>query len=308
MSTPTPDPSPAPVFVNSPPASIDWTKIFAFIVTAIAALLAGPHVIPPVNPPPVVVTPPVVVPPVVTPPVVNPPVVAPPVILPPVVNPPVVTPPNTNPPVITVTDTKGNPIQGSVTPGQQVVITAPDGTTLTPVSDNTQIGRADVTQLGNKLVVTLTDGYRLLIVVTTTGQPPTLLTVQANHAAQPPPVVVTPPVVTPPVNPPVVVTPPPVPAGTKRFTVTVVEDPKVIRTVTTASILNNLTNRKTLTDKGHVFNATTNTSSDAAAAYVRNNPCVLPALAIFDNSTQTFVKAIPLPTDLGMSMLASLGG
>lgn len=300
MSTPPIDPVPSPVIVNTPPARIDWTKVLAFITTAIAALLAGPHIIPPVNPPtPVVVNPPVVTPPVVNPPV-NPPVVTPPV------NPPIVAPPVANPPAITVTDSKGNPIQGSVQPGQQVVISAPDGTALTPVIDGTQIGRADVTQIGNKLIVTLTDGYKLLIVVSTTGQPPTLLTIQANHAAQPPPVqpvVVNPPIVTPPI----VVTPP-VPVGTKKFTVTVVEDPKVIRTMTTASILNNLPNRKSLTDKGHSFNSTTSTASDAAAAYVRNNPCALPALAIFDNSTQTFVKAIPLPTDIGMSTLASLGG
>ena len=297
-----PSPSPVPVPVTNPPtppnAGFNWDKAIAFIAAVLAALLAGPHVLPPVNPP----TPAVVTPPVVTPPVVNPT----PVVNPPAVTPPVVTPPN--PPLITIADAKGNPVQGNVTPGQQVVITAPDGTTLTPVSDNTQSGRADVTQLGNKMVVTLTDGYRFLIVVTTAGQPPTLLIIQANHASQPPPPVVNPPVVViPPVNPPVVADPP-VPAGSKKFTVTVVEDAKAIRTVTTASILNNLSIRKTLTDKGHAFSATTNATSDAAAVYVRNNPVALPALVIFDNSSQTFVKAIPLPTDLGMSTLASLGG
>ena len=293
MTDPIPDPK---VVVNQPPtAPIDWTKIFAFIVTAIAALLAGPHVVPPVNPPaPVVVTPPVT-PPVVTPPIVNPPIVTPPVVVTPVVTPPQ---PVSN--LITVTDSSGAVINGGVNPNQNFIVSVTEPTAIfgTVLPDKTYGEIIVISE--QKIVCKLSAGGSVQLIAYSAGTKPVPLTVMCL-APQPPPVI--PPVV----NPPVVVTPP-TPAGSKRFTVTVVEDSKSVRTVTTASILNNLSIRKTLTDKGHAFSATTNATSDAAAVYVRNNPTTLPALVIFDNSTQTFIKAIPLPTDLGMSTLASLGG
>lgn len=256
------------------------------------------------------------------PPVVTPPTTIPPTNVPPVTNPPPITiPPQNIPPVVNpamtlklgVTDATGLPMASSSVPAGKLMFIKLEGFssgkivwTKRPTGD-VQYGEVSGTQVA---AIVLGPGAELDLFVTDYGiQQQVDLRVTANLGGQPPPnvdpVVVTPPVVNPPINVPPVQFPP----GSRKFSLTIVEDPKVTRSVTTMSIMNNMSARKQLTDKGHLVTKTVPVSdTDPAAVYVRQQGTALPALAIQDNETHQFVKAVPLPTDLGVTTLIGMGG
>jgi hypothetical protein len=118
--------------------------------------------------------------------------------------------------------------------------------------------------------------------------------ITALEAARPPPVI------NPPVNPPVV---PPV-VGSGSYSLYVVEDGSVVRSITTASIMKNHPLRKIIKDKGWAFSTTVSTASDPATTYFKQNPTSLPALVVQDSTSKQFIKCVPLPTDLGLSLLS----
>lgn len=186
-----------------------------------------------------------------------------------------------------------------------VVITTPP-VTNPPVVDNHNppdiIKAATITIVdtqGNKLTGLVASDQKFIIDMST-GQI-VLRCVQTS----------TPPTNTPPNQPtPVVDSPPPaVVPGSQKFTVYIVEDSSVVRTNTTASILRDLTQRKALLDRGHlVTTTTTNENQASAATYAKQQNTPLPAMVLFSNTTHSFVKSVPLATDLGLSTVTALGG
>lgn len=247
------------------------------------------------------------------PPVVTPPTTIPPVNVPPVTNPPVTIPPPINPPATTLklgmTDATGLPVASSSVPSGKLLFIKLEGFssgkivwTKRPTGD-VQYGEVSGTQVA---AIVLGPGAELDLFVTDYGiQQQVDLRVTANLGGQPPPSVEPPVVVNPPVNPPVVS-----PPQSKQFTLYVVEsaDPKNPRSLTTASILNNLGQRNSLKDRGHTVVTKTDKDSDPSVAYVKSQGTPLPALAIYDNATRQFVKSVQLPIDMGMSLILPMGG
>lgn len=284
----------APVASITPEQIQQWITIFKPIVQPIIEELIKdlhPVVTPPDNPP---VTNP--------PPITNPP----PVVIPPVPDPSVTL-------KLVITDEQSKPVTSATVDINQILQVTLSGSTGRVVWNVTTVGNVSHPPLPQNLgySVELRDvsSWVSIHAVDLGSGQSVSSRITANMGGQPPPVVnppaVTPPVVvTPPNNPPVQF-----PPGSRRFSLTVVEDPKVMRSATTMSIMNNLSARKVLTDKGHVIAKTVPvTDSDPAAIYVKQQGTVLPALAIQDSETHQFVKAIPLPTDLGISVLSGMGG
>ena len=210
---------------------------------------------------------------------------------------PVVVTPVVLPSAIKATDSQGKPITGDVPEGRQFRITGDVGTwTILPATSPD----IDVDQYPDHLTCVLRNSA-VLTVVHSSGSPITTssLIVKCLKAANPPPVVVNPQPVDPVVD--------TRPVAGQKFTVAVVEDPAAIRTVTTASILNNLPLRDGLKTKGHTFEAHILNDGSPVAAYVKQMAVPTPALVILDASGHV-VKSVHLPIDLGMSLLAGLGG
>lgn len=238
--------------------------------------------------------------PVVTPPVVNPPVV----VTPPVVNPPVVDPQTLR---LAVYDATGLAVPSSSVPSGKLLIVKLEGFKGPKIEwTKRPIGDVQFADVGNQsAAIVLGSNSELDLIVTDYGwQQQVSLRIVANNGGQPPPV--NPPVVvTPPINPPVVA-----PPQSKQFTLYIVEsaDPKNPRSLTTASILNNLGQRNALKDRGHSVVTKTDKDSDPSVAYVQSQKTPLPALAIYDNSTKQFVQSVQLPIDMGMSLIVPMGG
>ncbi len=243
----------------------------------------------------------------------KPPLDKPPTTIPPVTNPPpITTPPPNNPPInpattlkLGVTDANGLPMASSSVASGKLLFIKLEGFssgkivwTKRPTGD-VQYGEVPGTQTA---AIVLGPGAELDLFVTDYGiQQQVDLRVTANQGAQPPPV--DPPiVVTPPINPPI--------SQSKIFTLYVVEssDPKNPRSLTTASILNNLDQRNKLKDRGHVIMTKTDRDNDPSVAYVKSQGTPLPAMAIYDNATKQFVQSVQLPIDLGMSLIIPMGG
>lgn len=236
-------------------------------------------------------------PPVVTPPV-TPPIVKPPVVNPPD-NPPVVIPPSSGMKLV-LTDSSKTVITASSVPINRihrVMVTNAASKVGWTIATH---GNVDVYDLPNDLGYDF-DLRDLTSYVDITCFDATLekvtQRVTANQAPQPPPV-----------DPPVVVTPPVIPPGTKTFDIYVVEDPTKMRSVATAKILNNLPLRDQIAEKGHKFAAQVITDGSGAAEYVKSQGTALPSLALFDRESAKWVKSVPLPSDLGLSLLAGMGG
>lgn len=155
---------------------------------------------------------------------------------------------------------------------------------------------------GNKLTGLVASDQKFIVDMST-GQ----IVLRCVPANAPQPV----PSKTPPDQPTPVVEAPPVPVepGSQKFTVYIVEDSSVVRTNTTASILRDLTQRKALLDRGHVVTTTTTNENQASSAtYAKQHNTPLPAMVLYNNATHSFVKSVPLATDLGLSTVISLGG
>jgi hypothetical protein len=203
-------------------------------------------------------------------------------------------------PALTATDAHGKSITDSIDGGRQFTVHASQlgaWTVIPPKSDD-----IDTSEYGNDLVCTLRNGA-VLTVVHSVGASPKPMTIsmiiKCLTGAQPPPVVV----VDPNQPPPQVV-----PPGSKKFDLYIVENGVNKRDVPTMSIINQLGIRKQLTDKGHGIFMTTDQAADGVYANVKSKNVPLPALAIYDKSTKQFLQAVPLPTDVGLSLVTSLGG
>lgn len=260
-----------------------WIDIFKPLVIQIIDSIPKPPI--PVDPPkpdpkPVVVNPPVVV----TPPVVNPPTPSPGSLR------------------LTLTDAAGLPAVSSSVPSGKLLVVKLEGFKGKVDWVKRPTGDVQFADMGNQSAsIVLTGPAELDLIVTDYGsQSQVSLRILSNQGAQPPPPVVT----VDPVTPPAPVNPPLVP---RKFIVSVVEDPDLDRTVTTASILNNLTIRDKLKAKGHTFKPQILNDGSPVAEYVKTMRTPLPALVIQDD-TGHVVKSEQLPVDLGLSLLAGMGG
>lgn len=223
--------------------------------------------------------------------------------------PPGVTPPDSSVLKLVITDEQGKPVTSMTVDTNQILQVTLSGATGKVVWNVTTVGNVShpalPMNLGYSIELRDTTSWVSIHAVDLGSGQSVSSRITANLGGQPPPVVVTPPVVTPPDNPPPNVFPP----GSRKFSLAIVEDPKVARSVTTMSIMNNLKARKELTEKGHVVTQTVPAnSSDPSAVYAVQQKTPLPALVIQDASTHQFVTAVPLPTDFGLSVLAGIGG
>ena len=179
--------------IVQPKSPINWLTL---IVSVVAAVLAGPHVIPTPTPTP---TPPVVI--------VDPPTPAPsPAPIPSPTPAPLPSPPTPivpSPPIVsgvTVLDSHNKALGNSVNPGIGFQVSGGTGVLLT--ADPSNINDADIFQVAdNKLVCTLRNECRLTIIVTNGGQKPAIFAIQCNRGPQPPPVPTPIPTPTPTVDP-----------------------------------------------------------------------------------------------------------
>ncbi len=240
----------------------------------------------------------------------KPPVVVPPDTNPPHIDPPAPTPKPSDTLKLTLTDASGLPVASSSVLAGKLILIKLEGF-KGPKIEWTKRPTGDVqfADTGNQgAAVVLGPGSELDLFVTDYGvQSQVSLRIVANQGSQPPPTPIDPPIVVTPPNP---VNPPSnIPPGSKKYTLCIVEDPSVVRSLETAKVMNNLSARKTLTDKGHSVTVTVPvTANDPAAVFVKQQGTALPALAIMDSQTRQFVKAVPLPADFGVSVLSGIGG
>lgn len=293
-----PKPKVDPVVVTNPPAKpgINWQAVLMAALLAALGVLTGRET----KPTPTPVNPPVVVVDQNPPPVVQPSPNEKPDV-------PKPTPAPTPTTGFTIVDSKGTPILDEVGSSRLIICKpiAKTGSVLWIVDPPIEQSPGP----DNSLILTTPATYTVLTIreiAAVNGQ----LSVQTaslrcGHSPQPTPTV------DPVVTPPVVVTPPDpvVPPGSKKFTFYVVEEKGAIRSATTGSIISNLAIQTSLRNKGHTFVPTTNVEDkDGAGTYAKKEATALPALVLYDNQAKKFVKSVPLPTDLGLSLMTSMGG
>jgi len=218
---------------------------------------------------------------------------------PPVIQqPPVPVNPPTGPPVIKTT-WQGKPITDGIEAGRQFRIQSNVAGTWSRIpADSVDV---DWEECGGDVLAVLRNDAVLTIIHASHGDSKPVVAstiVKCLKASQPPPVV----------NPPGP-TPTPIPALSKKFTLTVVEDSKVLRTDITGGILANLSARTAIEKRGHtITQAVRNIDNGPAAQYVAKQGTTLPALAVMDNETKQFVQSVPLPSDFGLGFISTIGG
>lgn len=238
---PQPPPTPSPT-----PATPAWMNILVVVLTAIAGILAGPHVIPgpdgggggkvvPPTPPGPTPAPPTPAPPQPQPP---------PSPVPPFPQP---LPPSPSPVgVVSVTDSAGRQVRGTVDAGTLFVAAVPQGAQIIGIlQPNASFG--DIADISDtRIVCTLKAGGSLQIIAYASGSKPTVMSVTCNQAPQPPPTPV-PPTPIPDPTPPA--PPQPTPPKAKNVSIAIVEDDSN-RSADVAKLFSNLTSWESLANAG----------------------------------------------------------
>ena len=162
MTDPTPAPDPKPDVPM-------WQKGLQVLLLIITGLLAGPHVIPNPTPNPTPAPSPQPNPQPAPDPTPKP-------------NPQ----PSPTPNIITITDPKGNVINGTVDVGALFIVSAPQGISLLGLPQPTADSGSVIVVSPDKLVCSLKAGGKLEIIGYGSGVP-TVMMIQTNPAPQPPP-------------------------------------------------------------------------------------------------------------------------